>query len=92
MKIKTLKRDIAHLMLGATSIEKIPKISASGQYFLDPSLPLFKKDPHDKNIGILYPIVIVKLSFFFKISDPPSLISSESRTSLILLIEVAPYT
>ena len=79
MKIKTLKRDIAHLMLGATSIEKIPKISASGQYFLDPSLPLFKKDPHDKNIGILYPIVIVKLSFFSKFQTPPHLFHQKAE-------------
>ena len=32
--------------LGATTIEKIPKISASGQNFLDPLPPLLEKGPY----------------------------------------------
>ena len=68
--------------LGATSIEKSLKSSASGRNFLDPSPPLLE------NVGILYLIVIVKFSFF-KFSNPPP-ISEKSRTSPILLIEVAP--
>ena len=46
--------------LGATSIEKIPKISASGRNFLDPLPPSSNKGP------------------------------TESRTSPIFTIEVAP--
>ena len=47
-------------ILGATSIEKIPKISASGRNFPD-LLPLYsKKGPTDENIGISYLIVIIK--------------------------------
>ena len=41
-------------MLGATSIEKIPKSSASGQNFLDPLPPSSKKGSTDENVGILY--------------------------------------
>ena len=50
--------------LGATSIEKIPKISASGRNFLDPLPPSSKKGPTDKNVGISYLIVIIKFVFF----------------------------
>ena len=75
--------------LGATSIEKSLKISASGRNFLHPSPPYSKKGHTDKNVGILYLIVIVKFGFF-KISHPPSPILEKSQTSPILLIEVAP--
>ena len=75
--------------LGATSIEKIHKSSASGRNFLDPLPPSSKKGSTDENVGISYLIVIVKFGFF-KISTPPSPISEKSRTSPILLIEVAP--
>ena len=57
-------------MLGATSIEKITKISASGRNFLDPSPSLFEKGPTNENVGILYLIVIINF-VFFKISNPP---------------------
>ena len=50
-----------------------------------------KKGPTDENVGISYLIVIVKFGFF-KFSNPPSPISEKSRTSPILLIEVAPYS
>ena len=75
--------------LGATSIEKIPKISASGRDFLDPLPPSSKRGPTDENIGISYLIVILKFGFF-ETSVPSPPISSESRTSPILSIEVAP--
>ena len=55
------------LGLGATSIEKSLKSSASGRNFLDPSPPYSKKARTDENVGILYLIVIVKF-VFFKIS------------------------
>ena len=74
---------------GATSIEKIPKISASGRNFLDPLPPSSKKGPTDENVGISYLIVIIKFGFF-RVSNPSPPISSESRTSPILSIEVAP--
>ena len=57
------------LKLGATSIEKSLKSSASGRTFLDPSPPYSKKGPTDENVGISYLIVIVKFGFF-KISTP----------------------
>ena len=72
--------------LGATSIEKITKISASGRNFLDPLPPLFEKSP---TVGISCLIVIIKFGFF-RVSNPSPPISSESRTSPILSIEVAP--
>ena len=50
--------------LGATSIEKITKISASGRNFLDPLPPSSKKGPTDENVGISYLIVIIKFGFF----------------------------
>ena len=77
------------IILGATSIEKITKISASGRNFLDPLPPLFEKGPTDENVGISYLIVIIKFGFF-EIFTPPPPISSESRTSPIFTIEVAP--
>ena len=70
--------------LGATSIEKIPKISASGRNFPPPSS---KKGLTDENIGILYLIVIIKFDFS-EISSPP--FSLESRTPTIFIVEVAP--
>ena len=60
------------LYLGATSIEKIPKISASGQNFQDPlPPPSSKKGPTDENVSILYLIVNIKFVFFFVIFPPP---------------------
>ena len=50
--------------LGATSIENITKISASGRNFLDPLPPLFEKGPTDENVVISYLIVIIKFGFF----------------------------
>ena len=77
-------------VLGATSIEKSLKSSASGRNFLDPSPPYSKKGPTDENVGISYLKVIIKFGFS-EFQTPPPPISSESRTSLILSIEVAPY-
>ena len=57
------------IVLGATSIEKIPKISASGRNFLDP-LPSSKKGPTDENDGISYLIVIIKFFFSSKFQPP----------------------
>ena len=56
--------------LGAISIEKIPKISASGRNFLVSLPPSSKKGPTDENAGISYLIVIIKFGFFI-ISTPP---------------------
>ena len=85
-----LKEKTSALSLGATSIEKITKISAFGRNCLDPSPPLFEKGPTDENVGISYLIVIIKFVFFEIFTAPPP-ISSEGRTSPILSIEVAPY-
>ena len=57
------------LRLGETSIEKIPKISASGRNFLDPLPPSLKKGPTDENVSISYLIVIIKFGFF-RVSNP----------------------
>ena len=71
---------------GATSIEKIPKISASGRNFLDPlpSPPSSKKGPTDENVGISYLIVIIKFSFF-RVSNPspPYFIRKPNLTDFI---------
>ena len=61
--------DRFNVSLGATSIEKIPKISASGRNFLDPLPPSSKKGPTNENVGILYLIVIIKFGFS-EISNP----------------------
>ena len=53
-----------------------------------PPPPLFEKGPTDENVGISYLIVIIKFGFFKPLPPPP--ISSESRTSPIFTIEVAP--
>ena len=56
-------------------IEKIPKISASGQNFWTPS-PLFKKGPYQRECQYFVPNSNYKVCFF--------------QTSPILSIEVAP--
>ena len=72
--------DIDYKLLGATSIEKIPKISASGRNFLDPlPPPSSKKGLTDKNVGILYLIVIIKFGFF-KISTPHPLFHKKTKS------------
>ena len=70
--------------LGATSIEKIPKISASGRNFLDPLPPSSKKGPTDENVGISYLIVIIKFGFF-RVSNPspPYFIRKPNLTDFI---------
>ena len=55
--------------LGATSIEKIPKSSASGRNFLNPLPPYSNFDRTDENVGISYLKVIIKFRFF-QISPP----------------------
>ena len=74
--------------LGATSIEKIPKISASDRNIRDPS-PLFEKGPYRQKHEFFVPNRNYNVHLFFNISTP-SPISSESQTSPILSIEVAP--
>ena len=64
--------------LGVTSIEKIPKISASGWSLLDPSSPLQKQALWRKNVGILSLIVSIKLGFF-KISTTPPLFHQKAK-------------
>ena len=70
--------------LGATSIEKITKISASGRNFLDPLPPSSKKGPTDENVGISYLIVIIKFGFF-RVSNPspPYFIRKPNLTDFI---------
>ena len=71
---KTIKiKEINFLfLLGATSIEKIHKSSASCQNFVDPST-LFEKGPTDENFGFSY-LIVTKFRIF-KISTPQSPIS-----------------
>ena len=66
--------------LGATSIEKITKISVSGRNFLDPLPPLFEKGPTDENVGISYLIVIIKFGFFEIFNPPPYFIRKPNLT------------
>ena len=69
-KHPTIQQLDGNSSLGATSIEKIPKISASGRNYFDPLPHSLKKGSTDENVGISYLIVIVKF-VFFKISTPP---------------------
>ena len=57
-------------MLGATSMEKIPEISASGWNFLDPLPPLFEKGPYRQKRRYFVPNSNYKVRFF-DISPPP---------------------
>ena len=58
------------------------------EIFQSPS-PLFGKGPYQRKVGISYLIIIIKFGFF-RVSNPSPPTSSESRTSPILSIEVAP--
>ena len=58
--------DIDYKLLGATSIEKIPKISASGRNFLDPLPPLFEKGPYRRKRQYFVPNSNYKVWFFSK--------------------------
>ena len=56
---------ILAIALGATSIEKIPKISASGQNFLDPlPPPLFEYGPYRRKRRYFVPNSNYKVRFF----------------------------
>ena len=77
-------------LLGAISIEKIPKISASVRNFLDTLPSTSKKGSTNEDISFWYLIVIIKFVFFLKFQNPLSTISPEDRTSPIFTIEVAP--
>ena len=70
--------DIDYKLLGATSIEKTPKISASGRNFLDPLPPSSKKGPTDENVDISYLIVIIKFGFF-RVSNPSPLFHQKAE-------------
>ena len=71
VKLYIIRSETENKEKGATSIEKITKISASGRNFLDPSPPLFEKGPTDGNVGISYLIVIIKFGFFEIFNPPP---------------------
>ena len=57
-------------VLRVTSIEKFPKISASGQNFLDP-LPLFEKGPYQRQHQYFKPNSNYKVWFFQNFKPPP---------------------
>ena len=81
LRIVTTKTEIQKLkscILGATSIEKIPKISASGWNFLDPP-PLLEKGPQWRKCRYFLPNRNYKVWLFQNFNPPP--ISPESRTS-----------
>ena len=88
-KHPTIQQLDGNSSLGATSIEKIPKISASGRNFLDLLPPLFEKGPYRRKRRYFVPNSNYKVRFFQSFKPLPP-ISSESRTSPILSIEVAP--
>ena len=54
-----------HTRLGATSIEKIQKISASGRNFLDPLPTLFEKGPYRRKRRYFVPNSNYKVRFFW---------------------------
>ena len=74
---------------GPPQLKKSLKFQLLAEIFWTPSPPSSKKGPTDENVGISYLIVIIKFGFF-RVSNPSPPISSESRTSPILSIEVAP--
>ena len=81
--------NINHSVKNTENVEKIWK--KYGEKFSSP-LPhtYLNKDHTNKNIDILYLKVTIKFRFF-RISNPLPPISAESQTSLMMLIEVAPY-
>ena len=74
---------------GDLNWKKSPKFQLLAEIFLTPPPPSSKKGPTDENVGISYLVVIIKFGFL-DISNPPPPISSESWTSPIFTIEVAP--
>ena len=62
--------------LGATSIEKIPKISASGRNFLD---PLFEKGPYRRKRRYFVPNSNYKVRFFQSFKPLPPLFHQKAE-------------
>ena len=64
---------------GATSIEKIPKISASGRNFLDPLPPLFEKGPYRRKRRYFVPNSNYKVRFFQSFKPLPPLFHQKAE-------------
>ena len=75
---------------GQPQLEKSLKFQLLTKIFQTTS-PLFEKGPSQQKCWYFVPNCNHKVHFLFKFSTPPSPISSESQTSTILSIEVAPY-
>ena len=75
---------------GQPQLEKSLKFQLLTKIFQTTS-PLFEKGPYQQKCQYFVPNCNHKVDFLFKFSTPPSPISSESQTSTILSIEVAPY-
>ena len=58
------------LSKGRPQLKKSQKFQLLAKILLDPLPPSSKKSPTDKNVGISYLVVIIKL-VFFEISNPP---------------------
>ena len=67
-------------ILGATSIEKIPKISASGRNFLDPPPPPLRKGPYRRKRRYFVPNSNYKVRFFQTSNPPPYFIRKPNLT------------
>ena len=80
---KWLNDSLSLTPLGATSIKKKPKKFG----FWTPP-PLLEKGPYQRKCWYFVPNSNYKVRFFQSFNPPP--ISSESRTSPIFTIEVAP--
>ena len=77
-------------LLGATSIGKIPKISASGRNFLDPLPPLFEKGPYRRKRRYFVPNSNYKVRFFQSFKPLPPLFHQKAEPHRFCTIEVAP--
>ena len=76
LQIQTIAEMLVRGMLGATSIEKITKISASGRNFLDPLPPPLRKGPYRRKRRYFVPNSNYKVLFFGNFNPPrkPNLI------------------
>ena len=83
-KHPTIQQLDGNSSLGATSIEKIPKISASGRNFLDPLPPLFEKGPYRRKHRYFVPNSNYKVRFFQSFKPlPPYFIRKPNLTDCI---------
>ena len=75
---------VAYILRGDLNWKKSLKFQLLVEIFWTPSPPSSKKGPTNENVGISY--LIVNKVCFFQNFNPPSPISSESRTSPIFTL------